>query len=92
MLVADETIYCYGAEQLSVCLRFVKDGKIYERLYSAVVGSLHQLSQSRDGKVVRRAISYFKAITAPGFLVSLEVINAILNITKLVAKKLQGIS
>ena len=35
-LVADETIDCSGAEQLSICLRFVKDGKIYERLLQLV--------------------------------------------------------
>ena len=34
-----------------------------------------------------RAISYLKAITTPVFLVSLEVINATLNLTKPVAKK-----
>ena len=35
-LMVDETIDCSGAEQLSVCLRFVKDGKIYERLLQLV--------------------------------------------------------
>ena len=35
-LMADETIDCSGAEQLSVYLRFVKDGKIYERLLQLV--------------------------------------------------------
>ena len=34
--MADETIYCSGSEQLSVCLRFVKDGKIYEGLLQRV--------------------------------------------------------
>ena len=34
---------------------------------------------------------YVKATTTLGFLVSLEVINATLNLTKAVAKKLQGI-
>ena len=34
---------------------------------------------------------YVKA-TTPGFLVSLEVINAIVNLTQPVAKKLQGIN
>ena len=34
---------------------------------------------------------YVKATTTPEFLVSLEVINAALNFTKSVAKKLQGI-
>ena len=42
-----------------------------------VVGSLDQLSESRAGKVLERAMSYLKAITA-GFLVSLEVITATL--------------
>ena len=64
---------------------------VFKELYSAVAGSLDQLSESRDGEVVRRAMSYFKAITTLGFLVSLEVINAILNTTKAVAKKLHGI-
>ena len=36
-------------------------------------------------------MSYMKAITAPGFLINFEVNNAILNLIKLVAKKLQGI-
>ena len=34
---------------------------------------------------------YLKAITTAGFLVSREVINATLKLTKTVAKKLQGI-
>ena len=34
---------------------------------------------------------YLKAITTPRFLVSLELINATLTLTKTVAKKLQGI-
>ena len=34
---------------------------------------------------------YVKATVTPGFLVSLEVINATLDLTKPVAKKLQGI-
>ena len=38
-----------------------------------------------------RAMFYVKATTIPGFLVSLEVINAIMNLTKPVAKKQQGI-
>ena len=36
-------------------------------------------------------MSYVKAITTPGFLISFEVNNAILNLIKLVAKKLHGI-
>ena len=40
---------------------------------------------------VLRDWSYSKAITTPGVLVGLEVIDAILNIIKPVAKKLQGI-
>ena len=64
---------------------------VFKELQLAVVGSLDQLSESRGGEVVGRGMSYFKAITTPGFLVSLEVINAILNITKPIAKKLQGI-
>ena len=36
-------------------------------------------------------LPYLKAITTVGFLVSLEVINAPLKLTKTVAKKLQGI-
>ena len=34
---------------------------------------------------------YVKATATPGFLVSLEVISATLDLTKPVAKKLQGI-
>ena len=64
---------------------------VFKELYLKVFHSFDQLSETRDGEVVGRAMSYFKAITIPGFLVSLEVIDAILNITKLVAKKLQGI-
>ena len=64
---------------------------VFKELYPAVAGSLDQLSKSRNGEVVGRAMSYFKAITTPGFLVGIEIINAILNITKPVAKKLQGI-
>ena len=63
---------------------------VSKKFHPTVVGSLDQLSESRDGEVLGKAMSYLKAITTPGFLVSLEVINATLNLTKLVAK-LQGI-
>ena len=46
---------------------------------------------SRDGEVLERAMPYLKATTTAGFLVSLEVINATLKLTKTVAKKLSGI-
>ena len=54
----------------------------------AVVGSLDQMSESRDGKVLGKAMPYLKAITTAGFLVSLDVINAALKLIKTVAKKL----
>ena len=57
----------------------------------AVVGSLDQLSELRDGKVLERALPCLKAITTAGFLVSLEVINTTLKLIKTVAKKLQDI-
>ena len=59
------------------------------KFYPAVICHLDQLSESRDGKVLGRAMFYVKA-TTPGFLVSLKVINATLNLTNPVAKKLQG--
>ena len=62
---------------------------VFEKFYPEVVGSLDQLSESRDGEVLGRP--YLKAITTAGFLVSLEIINATLKLTKTVAKKLQGI-
>ena len=65
---------------------------VFKEFYPAVVGSLDQLSESRDGEVFERgAMPYLKAITTAGFLVSLEVINATLQPTKTVAKKLQDI-
>ena len=59
------------------------------KFYPAVICYLDQLSESRDGKVLGRAMFYVKA-TTPGFLVSLKVINATLNLTKPVVKKLRG--
>ena len=64
---------------------------VFKEFYRAVAGSLDQLSESRDGKILGRAMPYLKAITTPGFLVSLEVINATLKLAKTVAKKLQDI-
>ena len=61
---------------------------VFKNFYPAV-GSLNQLSESRDEKVLGRAMPYLKAITTPGFLVSLEVINATLKLAKTVAKKLK---
>ena len=61
---------------------------VFKEFYAAVVSYLNQLSESRDGKFLR-ALFYVKATTAPGFLVL--VINATLNLTKSVVKKLQGI-
>ena len=56
-----------------------------------VVGSLDQLSESRDGEFLERAMPYLKSITTAWLLVSLEVINSTMKITKTTAKKLQGI-
>ena len=64
---------------------------VFKEFYPAVAGSLDQQSESRDGKVFGRAMSYLKAITTAGFLVCLEVINATQKLTKTVAKKLQDI-
>ena len=65
---------------------------VFKEFYPAVVGSLDQLSESRDGEVLERAMPYLKAITTAGFLVGLVVIDATLKLTKIVAKKLQGIN
>ena len=59
--------------------------------YPAVVGSIDQQSESRDGEVLERTVSYSKAITTAGVFVILEVINATLKLTKRITKKLQGI-
>ena len=64
---------------------------VFKKFYPAVVGSLDQLSESRDGEVLERTVPYLKAITTAGVLVILKVINATLKLTKTVAKKLQGI-
>ena len=64
---------------------------IFQEFCPAAAGSLDQLSESRDKKVLGRAMPYLKAIAIAGFLVSLEVINASLKLTKTVAKKLLGI-
>ena len=58
--------------------------------HPAIVGFLDQRSESRDGEVLGRVTSYMKVIATPGFLVSLKVIYTTLNLTKRVAKKLQG--
>ena len=52
----------------------------------AVVGYLDQLSEPRDEEVLGRAMFYVKATTTSGFLVSLDVINATLKLTKPVTK------
>ena len=54
---------------------------VFEKFYPTVVGSLDQLSESRGGEVLGRAMPYLRAITTAGFLVSLEVINATLKHT-----------
>ena len=64
---------------------------VFKEFYPAVVGSIDQQSESRDGEVLERTVSYSKAITKAGVLVILEVINATLKLTKRITKKLQGI-
>ena len=64
---------------------------VFKEFYPAFVGYLDQLLESRDGEVLERAMLYLKVVTTPRFLVSLEVINASLKLTKTVAKKLQAI-
>ena len=65
---------------------------VSQEFYPAVAGSLDQQSESRDRKVLGRAVPYLKAITTAGFLVSLEIIIATLKLTKTVATKLHGIN
>ena len=64
---------------------------VFKEFYPAVVGSLYQLSESRDGEVLERPMPYLKAMTTAGFLASVEVFNATLKLTKTAAKQLQGI-
>ena len=58
---------------------------VFKQLYPVVVGYIDQLLEARNGKVLGRAMSCVKATTTLGFLVSLEVTNAILNLIKRVA-------
>ena len=64
---------------------------VFKKFYPAVVGSIDQQSESRDGEVLERPMLYLKAITTAGVLISVQVINATLKLTKAVAKKIQGI-
>ena len=64
---------------------------VFKEFYRAVVGSIDQLSESRDGEVLERAMPYSKAITTAGVLISVQVINSTVKLTKTFAKKLQGI-
>ena len=64
---------------------------VFQELYLAVVGSLDQLSESRDGDVLEMTMPYLKAITTAGFLVSLEFINATLKLIKTVAKSFKAL-
>ena len=47
--------------------------------------------QNQEMEILGRPMFYVKATTTPGFLVSQEVINDTPNLSKPVAKKLQGI-
>ena len=75
---------------------------VFKEFYPAVVGSLDQQLESREEEVPKRAMPYLKrknhqsmiagakelkTITTAEFLVSLEVINATLKLSKTVAKK-----
>ena len=64
---------------------------VFQEFYPAVAGSLDQLSESRDIKVLGKAMPYLKAIATAGFLVSLEVIIATLKLTKTIAKKTESV-
>ena len=63
---------------------------VFKEMYLAAVGALDELSESRDGEAAGKAMSHLKMITTPDFLICMEVLNAVLNITKPVARKLQG--
>ena len=64
---------------------------VFKEFYPVVAGSPDQLSESSHGEVFGRAMPYLKAVTAVGFLVGLEAVNATLKLTITVAKMLQGI-
>ena len=64
---------------------------VFKELYPAIVASLDELTESRDGETVGKAMSHLKAITTVKFFVCLEILDTVLNITKPVAKKLQRV-
>ena len=58
---------------------------VFKEFYPAIVGSLDQPSESRDGKVLGKRYALFESTA--GFLASLEVINATLKLTQTFSKK-----
>ena len=74
------------------CTRWVENQEaiiVFKELYPAVVASLDELACSRDVEVVGKSTAYLKAIRDAEFLVSLEVITAVMSITKSLPQKLQ---
>ena len=71
--------------------RWVKnqeDVHVFKEIFPAVIGALNKLTESRGGEVIRKAMSHLKILTSPDFVICMEVLNAVMNITKPVATKL----
>ena len=64
--------------------------QVFKELFSAVTHALDALTEHRDGSVVGKATAYLDAITAPSFLISLEIMCTVLAVTKPLSLRLQA--
>lgn len=75
------------------CTRWVENQEavlVFKELYDAVVASLDEIADSGDSEVVGKATAFMKGIADPAFLISLEVLTTVLNVTKPLSKTLQS--
>ena len=63
---------------------------VFKELYLALIASLDELRASRNGETAGKATVFTKAMSDTAFLVCLEVISLVLNVTKPLSKALKS--
>ena len=64
--------------------------QIFRSLYPAILTSLDDFSTSKDLNMAGKSLAFFKSMSSDSFIVSMEVLSVILNVTRPLSEKLQG--
>ena len=66
--------------------------QIFKCLFPAIVETLNEITQTENPSVAGKALSFIKGIENDSFLVSMEILSLVLNVTRPISVKLQGVN